>query len=429
MKERIETKIIEEFKHGDEDAFTAVYEHYYKYIYFFIYKHCYNEEKSQDITQNTFVSAYKGKKNLKNNEAFNTWLLRIAYRETQRYFRKEKTYVTSVDGYQEVEELLDTQQLDFTSEVMQRDAIKVVYKAIDSLRPKLKDVAILRYHYGVPIKEIARVLSVPTGTVKSRIHRVNKQIQVELEREEITLDMYRSLSFMPLFLEVFSSRNGIKEITAQLLNKLSTNEEAYDLGVKTIASIVGTAVVVGAIVITQNISWFTEKEAKAKQEIVEDVSIKDLCQFTSIYYDEEFTRESITLDIQTNNKEYDTIYINGKETETIHSNGTYTVSLIKDDKSLDERQIEVTNIDKEAPQLLSTQREGNTFYISLEDSLSGLNEETLMYYFNGIESNDFEYDKEANVIKFNYQDLTSNTFYIEDHAGNWREINIKSKQL
>ncbi|MFV0393027.1 MAG: RNA polymerase sigma factor [Coprobacillaceae bacterium] len=437
MREKIEEDLVERFKNGDEEAFTTIYNQSYKKVYYFVYKHCYNSEIAKDVVQNAYISAYRNKSALRDNSSFYAWVLRISYRELQKVRKKEERNTWNTERLNlnlDVNTLFEIQKDErFVLEVVEKDAVKLVFEVIGNMPDNFQDVALLRYGHDLTIKEISSILSIPVGTVKSRIYRINKIIKKELTQKDMTIDIYKSVSFMPLVLELLSDNSSmnsgaISNIITQANMQMGKSKGFIEHLYKVLLYFLGISTACGGVAYLV----FINQDSKVNKNGIAPVLplvvevIPEACQIVSIDYNTEYVSSSLGLNIKTNNNNYDSILVNGIDTRTISENGTYKVSLMYNQTVIDEREIVISNIDNEEPQLLSIDNEGNNYYIRLDDAFSGINDQSIVYYQNGTVSNNYTYDSKTKTISFIFVSKSTNVFYVEDKAGNWREVFVNS---
>ncbi|HHV09627.1 MAG TPA: RNA polymerase sigma factor [Clostridiales bacterium] len=128
-----------------------------------------NEADCEDAVQNAILKAYMKRNSLKEVSFFKTWLIRILINECYQFLRRKKQEV-SYDACV-LEEM--TEQVQYPE----------LYDAIKRLDIKHRMPIILCYIEGYSVNEIAGILRIPSGTVKSRLSRGRKQIKDLLEEE------------------------------------------------------------------------------------------------------------------------------------------------------------------------------------------------------------------------------------------------------
>ena len=118
------------------------------------------------------VKAYAGRNTLKKQEYFKTWIMRILLNECYSLLRRQKRLIPME------EQMLDA-QVDFGNYV--QEEYLDLYKAIDALKEKDRICVLLYYIEGYSIRQIARIMQMPDGTVKSRLRRARIQLKDRLK--------------------------------------------------------------------------------------------------------------------------------------------------------------------------------------------------------------------------------------------------------
>ncbi len=148
--------------------FDEIYKNYATKIYAYVYNMVRKREIAEDIVQDTFVKVLKyGMARIRNKKAF---LFRVAHNLAIDYIRKNNHINRNIES--KTDEKIST-----TDRILDRITIQ---KAIDKLPSKYKDVFILKEVNGFDYQEIAGILRIPIGTVKSRLHRAVEKLRVEL---------------------------------------------------------------------------------------------------------------------------------------------------------------------------------------------------------------------------------------------------------
>ena len=160
---------------------------YTRKIYNLCYRFTGRVEEAEDVTQEVFIKVFQ---TLKSYDAaqgsFSTWLNRVARNHlVDHYRRTRKDRVTS-----SLEDELPAAQenpsphMEPTGQVESRERREILQLALDKLSPDLREAVILRDLHDLDYDEIAQVLSVPQGTVKSRINRGRLELGRVLKRME-----------------------------------------------------------------------------------------------------------------------------------------------------------------------------------------------------------------------------------------------------
>ena len=134
-----------------------------------------NEADAADAVQEAILKAYGNRHKLKNEAYFKTWITRIAMNESYAIYRKNRKYVGMEDP--------DTLSVE-TLEKYVREEYLDLYQAVSGLEEKLNICIVLFYFEGYSVAEMAQILRVPQGTIKSRLNRGRKLLKGLLEGEE-----------------------------------------------------------------------------------------------------------------------------------------------------------------------------------------------------------------------------------------------------
>ena len=118
---------------------------------------------AEDVVAETMLMAYEKIAFLKKEELFRFWLMKILVNNARMLLRKKKrfVFVDEIDSYVSVYE----------------QDISDVWETVLSLDSELKTVVILYYYQGFQVNEIAKILKIPVGTVKSRLSRARKKLR------------------------------------------------------------------------------------------------------------------------------------------------------------------------------------------------------------------------------------------------------------
>ena len=150
-----------------------------------------NEADAEDASQDIFLNIYKSLHKWKGNSALSTWIYRITHNVCIDIIRKRKRNDASPlttyndDGEENILPVID-EQADVEEKVIQKSAYGALYAAIDKLPGKYREVIIFREINNLSYEEISQILSLPQGTVKSRIKRGREALKnLLLENKEL----------------------------------------------------------------------------------------------------------------------------------------------------------------------------------------------------------------------------------------------------
>ena len=130
-----------------------------------------NSHDAEDVVSETFLEAYKGIRNLRDENSFRPWIMKIL---SVRCKRKISDYIKG-KGQLDIDELLDLS----TGSDGQTERTEVL-TAMEKLTPEERTIVVLSVLQGYTIREIAQILSCPQGTVSSKLHRTLKKLRTML---------------------------------------------------------------------------------------------------------------------------------------------------------------------------------------------------------------------------------------------------------
>lgn len=173
----------------DPDNFSRLVDRYQRLLFKYVYNIFRDYHLAQDLSQEIFLKVYASLSTYNIKYPFSTWLLRVAHNYSIDHLRKKKLNLVSLET-----KLGDTKVADSLAASLpaasrayelsrEREQIK---EAIFALDPDYRSVIFLRYIEGVKLEDIAYILNIPLGTVKSRINRARLLLQRRLKDIELT---------------------------------------------------------------------------------------------------------------------------------------------------------------------------------------------------------------------------------------------------
>ena len=177
---------------GDAAAWQEIVQRYHRRIYSICYRFAGSADDAQDLTQEVFIKMYRTLSSYDvERGGFMTWITTITRNLLVDHFRKSKqdritdsldaTPSEHEDSMPLVEQIQD-KSLPPDSRVQSRETGETVHRALQKLSPDLREAVILRDLQDLDYREIATVLKVPEGTVKSRINRGRAELARLLQR-------------------------------------------------------------------------------------------------------------------------------------------------------------------------------------------------------------------------------------------------------
>jgi RNA polymerase sigma-70 factor (ECF subfamily) len=177
---------------GDAAAWEEIVQRYHRRIYNICYRFAGSADDAQDLTQEVFIKMYRTLNSYDvDRGAFMTWVTTVTRNLLVDHFRKTKqdritdSLDTTSSDHEDVmplSEQIPARGPAPDSNVQSREAREVVHEALQKLSPELREAVILRDLQDMDYREIATVLKVPEGTVKSRINRGRAELARLLQR-------------------------------------------------------------------------------------------------------------------------------------------------------------------------------------------------------------------------------------------------------
>lgn len=186
-----EAQFIERLRAGEAAAFDHLVNERSSDIYALLYRLTEDPEEARDLTQETFIQAFRNVQQFRGDANIKTWLYRIALnlaRNRWRWWKRRRRSVTvSLDTASDQEgqtllaRLADTRGLDPERAALERERERILRTALAKLRRPFREAVILRDIEGLSYEEIAATLSLSIGTVKSRLARGRSELRRMLE--------------------------------------------------------------------------------------------------------------------------------------------------------------------------------------------------------------------------------------------------------
>lgn len=175
-----ERRLIEQAAAGDNAAFEQLVTQYEKLVYSVAFRMTGNREDALDLSQETFVKVWKSLSLFKFESAFSTWIYRIAGNVCLDFLRRQKRTRSLTVSEDEVQLDLPDDRQDPEQMAIDRARQEELNEALASLEPEYRAALTLRAVSGLSYQEIADVLDIQPGTVKSRISRGRERLRKKL---------------------------------------------------------------------------------------------------------------------------------------------------------------------------------------------------------------------------------------------------------
>ncbi|HET6797012.1 MAG TPA: sigma-70 family RNA polymerase sigma factor [Gemmatimonadales bacterium] len=182
-------EVVLRARSGREAAYRELIRRYERPVFALLFRMVRDRELAEDLSQETFVKALNAIDSYRPEFKFSSWIFKIANNAAIDHLRRRELDTLSLDGSPHAE----------TPEAMQATALQIgarqespldtveakelgsaIEAAIGSLRPEYRSCILLRHVEGRAYEEIAEILNLPLGTVKTYIHRARNELRVSL---------------------------------------------------------------------------------------------------------------------------------------------------------------------------------------------------------------------------------------------------------
>jgi RNA polymerase sigma-70 factor (ECF subfamily) len=176
--------LVENAINGSFEAFDKIMVHYRERMYGVIYNMTLNHSDAADLTQETFVKAFRSISKFKRKSSFFTWLYRIGVNLTltflkrkrnRKFFSFEQFFGDSLNEGQKGE--LASNEINSAKSTMLNELHEKLNEALSRLSDKHRTIVILYEIDGLSHKEISQIMKCTEGTVRSRLHYAKIQLQ------------------------------------------------------------------------------------------------------------------------------------------------------------------------------------------------------------------------------------------------------------
>ena len=189
-KKLTDQEIVVLARQGREAAYKELIGRYQRPVFSLIYRLVRDREKAEDLAQETFIKVLNALDRYDPTFKFSSWIFKIAHNTSLDHLRKKELVTLSLEGSPHAESQSEieasTVQALSTEETPEdyaasRELGATLEKAIGRLRPEYRTAIVMCHVEGRPYEEIAEVMGVPLGTVKTYIHRARNELKKELE--------------------------------------------------------------------------------------------------------------------------------------------------------------------------------------------------------------------------------------------------------
>jgi RNA polymerase sigma-70 factor (ECF subfamily) len=184
-EKQTDLELVRRVQAGDKSAFDVLVLKYQQKVINLVMRYVHDPHIAMDVSQESFIKAYRGLKNFRGDSAFYTWLYRISINTAKNYLVSKNRRMPDddidaqeaeqYDGGDKLRDIATPERQALTDEIQ-----ATVHSAIEALPDDLRIAITLRELEGLSYEEISETMDCPIGTVRSRIFRARESIEAEL---------------------------------------------------------------------------------------------------------------------------------------------------------------------------------------------------------------------------------------------------------
>lgn len=192
--ELTDQEVIARALEGREAAYRELIGRYERPVFSLIYRLVRDRERAEDLAQDTFIKVLNHLERYDPTYKFSSWIFKIAHNTALDHLRRKNPVTLSLDGSPHARTAAEVEATTLTPAsgdenpeeyTASKELGEEIERAIGLLRPEYRTAIVLCHVEGRPYEEIAQIMDVPLGTVKTFIHRARKELMKELEHLRI----------------------------------------------------------------------------------------------------------------------------------------------------------------------------------------------------------------------------------------------------
>ena len=183
-------QVVQLARDGREPAYRELIGRYQRPVFSLIYRLVRDREKAEDLAQDTFIKVLNAIDRYDPQYKFSSWIFKIAHNTGLDHLRRKEPETLSLDGSPHARTAAETEASTITPEsrtetpeqyAQNRELGSEIEEAMGTLRAEYRTAIVLCHVEGRAYEEIAEIMDVPLGTVKTYIHRGRKELMQRLE--------------------------------------------------------------------------------------------------------------------------------------------------------------------------------------------------------------------------------------------------------
>ncbi len=181
LSEQGDAQLVKARRDGDQDAFSFLVQRHQHRVFNMVLRMLQDYEEASEITQEAFLAAWLGLPSFRGEARFATWLYRIAYHCALKQLqqrKRERSLQAAMEAEQILEEVNKQKQAEDNLELRAR--LAMVREQMEKLPTKYRSVLILRHLQEMTYEEMADILTIPIGTIKTHLFRARHLLRERL---------------------------------------------------------------------------------------------------------------------------------------------------------------------------------------------------------------------------------------------------------
>lgn len=185
-RERTESTVdplVERARNGDQAAFQELFHTYKDTVARVVFRIMGPSSEIEDVVQDVFVHVFRSLHSFRGDAKFSTWLYRLASNVTKMHLRRKKSRPRFADV--PIPERLEPGMDAPDEQIDRQKRVEALYRLVDRLSEKKREVLVLHDFEGLPAKEIAEIVDAPVLTVRTRLFYARKELYAALAEEPV----------------------------------------------------------------------------------------------------------------------------------------------------------------------------------------------------------------------------------------------------
>ncbi|QBD79478.1 sigma-70 family RNA polymerase sigma factor [Ktedonosporobacter rubrisoli] len=179
--EQDDAELVTASQAGSQEAFAQLVQRHQRRVFNLVFRMLQQYEEANEVTQETFFAAWQGLHSFRGDSRFSTWLYRIAYNCSLKQLEQRKRDKALQTAMQEERAIRDHGT---RTELEVRDCQNLVREQLSLLPAKYRIVLVLRHLQEMTYEEMAEILTMPIGTIKTHLFRARNLLKERLEAFE-----------------------------------------------------------------------------------------------------------------------------------------------------------------------------------------------------------------------------------------------------